>query len=213
MSRRWLGPVLIGLMLVATILVYPRLPHEVPTHWDASGRATGFMAKPWGAFLLPLAAGGVWLLVVGLRRVDPRREHYALFEETFWLALNLITALMLVFQALVILAGLGFGFDMGRAIAAVVGVMLLALGNYLPRLRSNWWMGIRTPWTLESETVWRKTHRFGGRLLVVAGLVTLATLPLPDRMRVPVLPVSVAVMALASVIYSYVVWRGVKGGE
>jgi uncharacterized membrane protein len=97
--------------------------------------------------------------------------------------------------------------DLPRAVIVGMGLFLAALGNYLPRIRSNWWLGIRTPWTLESERVWRETHRVGGRMFVGAGLLAAIAGFLPDPFC-PAIPIAaLAVATLVSVAYSYVAFR------
>jgi immunity protein, SdpI family len=206
-SKRWVGPLLILGMVVFTVVVYGHLPSRIPVHWNAAGKVNGWAKKwPW-AFLTPVVAAGIWLLLSGLRRVDPRRAHYERFNETFWLFLNLVTAMMALVEVFSLGYALGWGVNMSMAMMAAMSVMFIAVGNYLPRIRSNWWMGIRTPWTLESERVWRETHRMGGRTFVAGGIVALLSLVLPAPLRLWVFVSVMALAGLAPVVYSYVVWR------
>jgi len=208
MSRKWLGPVLIALSLVASLLLYPRLPAEVPTHWNWRGEVDGTMARFPGAFLGPLIIGALWILLPVLRRIDPRRRNYERFDETFWVVLNVLALGMMLLHAVTLGAALGLPFDMGRAVLIAVGILFLALGNYLPRFRSNWWMGIRTPWTMDSEEVWRRTHRLGGRTFVIGGsLCVLGGLLLPAQAAGAVGISALTFAALVPVVYSYVIWR------
>ncbi len=208
MSKRWLSPVVIAAMAAFAAIVYSRLPERVPTHFDASGSPDGWMARWPGAFLFAGIGLVVWLLLLGLRRIDPRRAHYQRFEGTYWIVLNIVVLLLAAFEAVSLGLGLGWPIDAGRVTYALLGVVFLLLGNYLPRLRSNWWMGIRTPWTLESERVWRETHRLGGKTFVAGGIaLLLVALFLPEAARVwiqvPVLVVSVG----TPLVYSYFAYR------
>ena len=90
MSRRWIGPVLIALMVAFALAIYGRLPEQVPTHFDFSGRPDDWMNRFPGAFGLPAITAGIYLLLFALRRIDPRRAHYARFEETYWIILNVL---------------------------------------------------------------------------------------------------------------------------
>jgi uncharacterized membrane protein len=108
----------------------------------------------------------------------------------------------------------GWRVNAGRTPMIGIGVLFMVLGNYLPRIRSNWWMGIRTPWTLESETVWRETHRLGGRTFVVSGAVaTLASLLLQPPASVFVTMAALGVGGLVPVVYSYVIWKREHAGR
>src|SRR5690606_4775678 len=169
MSRPWLGPVLLAAMVVFALAVYPSLPEQVPTHWGLSGEPDDWMPKWPGAFLPPLLGAGVWVLLLVLRRIDPRRAHYESFRSTFWLLLNVLLSFFALLHVVSLGTALGWPLDAGRAILLAVGLLFIALGSYLPRVRSNWWIGIRTPWTLESERVWRETHRPAGRTFTAGG--------------------------------------------
>ncbi|HYO47220.1 MAG TPA: SdpI family protein [Gemmatimonadota bacterium] len=208
MNKRWIGPVLIVLMVAFALAVYGRLPEQVPTHFELSGEPDDWMDRFPGAFLLPAIAAGIYLLLFALRRIDPRRAHYARFEDTYWVILNVLALMMAVMQGLSLGLALGWPIDMGRAITVTIGLLFVGLGNYLPRIRSNWWIGIRTPWTLESEAVWRETHRVGGWTFVAAGLVlVVAGVFLPAGPREWVSGIALAVGVAVPLVYSYLAYR------
>ncbi len=213
MSRRWIGPVLIGLMIAFALAVYGRLPEQVPTHFGLSGEPDGWTPRLPGAFLMPLLAAGVYLLLIVLRRIDPRGANYSRFEETWWVFLNVIALLMTALHVLSLGFAIGWPIDMARAVTVTVGLLFVGLGNYMPRLRSNWWMGIRTPWTLESEEVWRDTHRVGGWAFVAAGLlVVLAGLLLEPGPRAWASGIAFGTAIVIPLVYSYVAYRRLRRG-
>jgi uncharacterized membrane protein len=211
MSRRWIGPVLIGLMIAFALAVYGRLPEQIPTHFSLSGEPDGWTPRIPGAFLMPLLAAGVYLLLFVLRRIDPRGANYSRFEETWWVFLNVIALLMTALHVLSLGFAIGWPIDMARAVTVTVGLLFVGLGNYMPRLRSNWWMGIRTPWTLESEEVWRETHRVGGWAFVAAGLlVVLAGLLLEPGPRAWASGIAFGTAIVIPLVYSYVAYRRLR---
>lgn len=213
MSRRWIGPVLIGLMIAFALAVYGRLPEQVPTHFDLSGEPDGWTSRFPGAFLMPLLAAGVYLLLIVLRRIDPRGANYNRFEETWWVFLNVIALLMTALHVLSLGFAIGWPIEMDRAVIVTMGLLFVGLGNYMPRLRSNWWMGIRTPWTLESEEVWRETHRVGGWAFVAAGLlVVVAGLLLEPGPRAWATGIAFGAAVLVPLVYSYVAYRRLRRG-
>lgn len=213
MTRRWVGPVLIALMLLLALWAYPRLPAQVPSHWNVEGEVSGWSGR-WVVFLPPLMGLVLLVLMPLLRRIDPRREHYARFEPTFWLVINVIVAFMFVPHVLTIGTALGWPLPAGdRMMIGGVGLLFILLGNYMPRMKSNWWMGIRTPWTLSSESVWRSTHRLGGRTFVLGGVLMLASLALPAQARVGALIAAVVLSALVPAVWSYVAWRREQAGQ
>ncbi len=213
MSRRWTGPLLVVAALAFTVAVWPSLPQRMPSHWNINGQVDGWVAKGPAVFALPVIAGLVWLLLAGLRRIDPRRENYERFDATFWLLANIITSLLVLIHVMALGAALGWPIDMGRVWPVLMGLMFVVVGNFLPRIRSNWWMGIRTPWTLESESVWRATHRVGGRAFVAAGLVSIAAVLVPPPAGFWVAIGALMVGGAVPVAYSYVAWRREQRAE
>ena len=208
MRNRWLGPAVAAAMWAFALAVYARLPRTLPSHWNWRGEVDGWMDKPMGALLLPLVAT---VLVVGLnvlRRVDPRRRNIERFSDDWRLMLNLIVLFMAVMEGATLGFALGWPVDIGRVMMATIGLMLVAVGNYLPRIRSNWFMGIRTPWTMDSERVWRATHRVGGRVFVAGGLlISAGALLLPAEARPWLLGPVVVAMIAVPLVYSYVAYR------
>jgi uncharacterized membrane protein len=205
--RKGLGGLIVGVMLAAVVVAWPWLPENVPTHWNIRGEVDGRMPRFPGVFLAPAVALGMWLLLPLLRKLDPRRENYERFDETFWLVVNVLLGFLAAVHALLLAAAVGWPVDVARWLVALLGVMMIVLGNYLPRVRSNWWMGVRTPWTLESERVWRDTHRLAGRTFVAGGVLAVGSALLPIAARFWVVVVAIMAAALVPAVYSYVLWR------
>lgn len=207
MKSRWLGAAVAAAMWALALGVYARLPQRIPSHWNLQGEVDGWMEKPWGPFMQPAIAtlmlGLLWLLP----RIDPRRANVERFAEDRRLLINLIILFMAVVQAATFAYALGWPVQVDRVILASVGLLFVGLGNYLPRIRSNWFMGIRTPWTLDNERVWRATHRVGGRTFVAAGLVMALAALLPAPLRVWTAGAAIAVAVVVPLVYSYVAYR------
>jgi uncharacterized membrane protein len=193
---------LLGLWLLA------RLPASVPVHWNLEGQPDRYGSPFEGALLVPVIATVILALLVYLPRLDPRRANYGSFRGAYVALATGIVVFMVGIQALLGSQYLGARVDVGRLVPLAVGIAFAGIGLVLPRLRPNWFAGIRTPWTLEDDRVWEVTHRFAGRLFVVAGvLATGAGLVVPSRWLVFVLIVPILVATLGSVVYSYVAWR------
>lgn len=205
--RKWLAPALIVLTIVVTAIVYPRLPAQVPVHWDLHGQADRFGSRLAGVTLMPLLMIGTWLLLRFLPRIDPRRSNYEKFEDTYDLFVNSLVALFVVMQGVMLAAALGVRVSMARVVPALIGVLLIMLGNALPRARPNWWFGIRTPWTLSSDRVWMKTHRVGGYMMVLAGLVMLLAAAVQSAWTLMVAFAAVLAAGFGSLVYSYFAWK------
>jgi uncharacterized membrane protein len=193
----------------AAALLYRRLPDPVPVHWDAHGHVNGYMPKPWGALVMPLVTLGVSLLLLVLPRLSPRGFRVDRFQATFDLIHTSIVGFLFFATLLVLLAGAGFGVSVARAVPLGVGVLLVVLGNVLGKVTKNFFVGIRTPWTLASDEVWLRTHRFGGRVFVLAGLA-IAVAGLAEGGATPILVAALAAVLLPTV-YSYVIYRRLEG--
>lgn len=202
-----LGLVIAGFALAGAL--YPRLPHMVPTHWNASGTADGFMPKPWGAFLLPLTMLGTYVLLLVLPAISPRGYGIARFAATYETFQTAILGFLLLITAAGLLAASGVRLAMDRVVYAALGLLFIVLGNFMGKVRKNFFVGIRTPWTLANDEVWLRTHRLGGMVFVLGGLVLLVgglTVGGPGW----VLGVTAAV-ALVPALYSYWLYRKMEG--
>jgi len=207
LSRRWIAPAVIVAMFGFAVAVYGDLPDRVPSRWSFDGSVDETMPRWPGAFLTPALALGVWVLLPLFRRIDPRKRNYERFDETFWLLVNLLVLFFAGIEVLTLGAALGWPIDVSQAMMAGIGVVFVVLGNYLPRVRSNWWMGIRTPWTLESERVWRDTHRVAGRTFVIGGLLSVASLVAPAGVRPWIAMPALILAGLIPAVYSYLAWQ------
>ena len=205
--RRWYPALVIGAGFAFSAIVYNRLPSEVPLHWNWQGEVDRYGSRLEGAFLMPAIAAGLWAMLVFLPRIDPRRANYAKFGGTYGFVINGVITMMMVLHVLILGSVLGWPISIRRVVPAIVGVMLIVVGNVLPRARSNWWFGVRTPWTLSNDRVWAKTHRVAGYLLALAGIAMLLSAAFPTLVM-SILALSAAVFAaVGSVVYSYLVWR------
>lgn len=193
---------------VASLLALPWAPARVPSHWNAAGQIDQTLPRLPGLFLLPLVItllAGMFLL---LPRIDPLRRNYAAFSPAYaLLRLGMILFLSLLHLAILAIM-IGWSFNLVRLITVLYGVLFIVVGNVLGKLRPNWFVGIRTPWTLMSPDVWTATHRVVGRLQVVLGLIVLfAGLALPQRTYLPAILSSVVSLSAVAFGYSYWAWR------
>lgn len=199
----WSIPVLV-LVLTATALVYRDLPDIIPIHWNAAGEANGYGARIT-IFLLPLITGLMMLLWPVLPTVSPDKFRVEGFSDTWWFSGLVMVALLAYVQG-VQLAVLAHGaLDIGRALLGGIGIAFVLLGNVLGKVKRNFWLGVRTPWTLASDRVWYSTHRLAGKTMVTGGLVVLAAAlaGLPPYVSTAALLAG----ALVPVVYSLVYYK------
>ena len=189
--------------------LYPGLPDAVPSHWNIHGEVDGYVSKPWGVIILPLAAILVFIVMRLIPVISPkgyRTESFANVMHTFQVTLVGFTSLVAI---LVLLAASGMDVPMNESIFAALGVMFMVFGNYLGKTRKNFFLGIRTPWTLASDEVWARTHRLAGRLFMLHGLIMFSGVFFD--VPVELLLGMIGVIVLVPVVYSYVVYRRIEG--
>ena len=205
--RKWYPWVLVGLTLGFSAAVYTKLPAEIPTHWDFRGEINDRTSRVWAAWLMPLVLVTMAIILPRLPALDPRRENYGKFRPSYDLVINASMTLIAAMHVLTLGAGMGWPIPMVRVAPIMVGVLFVVLGNVLPRARSNWMFGIRTPWTLTNDRVWERTHRLGGMTFVGAGLALIISAFLKPTAMVTVLIVASVLASIIPVAYSYFAWR------
>jgi uncharacterized membrane protein len=182
-------------------------PDRIPVHYGFDGRPDRWGGRFEGLFAMPLTAFGVYVLMLLFPRIDPGRANYEAFAGAYATLRLAIIALLAAIQGIVVLAIRGGHVDMEKLIPILVGALLMVVGNVLGKVRPNWFVGIRTPWTLSSKRSWVRTHRLGGWLFVAMGAAMIVVAALwPGRAFVVVAAVGGAGV-LALIVYSYVVWR------
>src|SRR2546425_9649838 len=213
MRSRWFGLVVAFLAVPLSIWAHPQLPPTVATHWNLNGTPDGYSSRAWALSIIPIVLVAMTVVFNVLPKIDPRHENYAKFLGSYWLIANAVIAFMLVAHALIVAAGLGFSVKIDRLMPLGLGLLFVFLGNYLTRVEPNWFVGIRTPWTLSSDTVWRKTHRTGGWLMVLGGFVIGLGAFMPHAALLPLIFVTIVCVAAIPVVQSYVLWKRERGKQ
>jgi uncharacterized membrane protein len=211
MRSRWFGLVIAALAVAVSLWAYPQLPPTVATHWNVRGEADGFSSRLVAVSIMPLVILVMTGLFNVLPRLDPRRANYSKFIGTYWLIANAVILFILIGHGMIVATGLGYPVKIGRTMPIGVGLLFIVLGNYLTRVEPNWFIGIRTPWTLSSDTVWRKTHRTGGWLMVLGGAAIAACAFFPPAAFLPLFIAAVLLMAVIPIVQSYILWKREQG--
>lgn len=199
----------IGVAVAVAAYLYPNLPEQIPTHWNINGEVDDYTAKPWGVVIMPLAA----LFSFAIMRLIPIISPKGFRTDEFMGVVNVFTVAIVGFMSgvavLVLLEANGQDVHINEMIFSSVGLLFIVLGNYMGKVRKNFFIGIRTPWTLASDEVWSRTHRLGGRIFILIGL----SMMLNVLIRFPVqwLITSIVIAALVPVIYSFVIYRRIEG--
>ncbi|NWG33381.1 MAG: SdpI family protein [Chloroflexi bacterium] len=198
--------VLILAATLAGILLWNRLPDPMPSHWNAAGEIDGYMPKFWGVFLMPIVTLALLGLFLVIPHIDPLKANIAKFIGTFNVFIVAFVAYMLYIYALTLSAALGVPFNMTVMLLPVVGLLFIGVGYMMGKAKRNFFIGIRTPWTLSSETVWDETHKLGSKLFMLAGVVTIVSAFLGES-GVWLLIAAIFIAAFIPILYSYILWR------
>ncbi len=202
--------ILVGLAIISSFYFYVHFPERVPIHWNMAGEVDNYGSRATAAFLFPAIILGVYLLFLALPLIDPRKERYQQFRKVYHIFKGFIVFFMTVIYFITGFNALGYNISVGLWVPLLVGILFIIIGNYMGKIKPNWFMGIRTPWTLSSEEVWNKTHRVGGKIFIVGGLAMMAMNFISISFRLPIFIATVLVMVLGTVGYSYVLYINEK---
>lgn len=206
---------IIAIQIIVGIYGFMVLPDIVPIHWGINGQVNGYGPKWVNTFLIPLISIGIYVLIRALLAAGPRlggRQATAANLQIAKVIIAGIILFMLVIQLAIIAQSLGTGFDITTVIMLAVSVLFIFIGNYMGKMRRNFWMGIRTPWTLTNSVVWERTHRLGGWLFVAVGLIGIVCSFIP-ALRLWGIIVPIIAVCIFLYIYSYVCYRQLTQGE
>jgi uncharacterized membrane protein len=196
---------LIAGMAALTGAVYARLPERVPTHFDGSGVANGWMNRFPGAWIIPLTALGLWLLLRPGARLLPTAWRARMDQSPVALVVMLVTLLCTSIHCVTLYAALAEPAPVGVYLGVPLGVFWFVSGLVLPRVRRNPWMGIRTPWTLSSDENWARTHRVAGHAFCIAGVLTVVGTLLTHSLQFGI--AAILTSCFVPAVYSFVLAR------
>jgi uncharacterized membrane protein len=203
--------IMIGFVLVNaafSAIYYPRLPDPCPIHWNLHGEVDGYGSPMTLTLIGPVSAAVLLLILAGLTQLGPFKSNIMEFRVTLGRMGVLIMALLLGLQVVIVLSASGAPIRIGAGLCVMIGLMFAIMGNWMGKLRRNLYIGIRTPWTVANDVVWERTHRLGGRLFVIAGLVTAVTgLLASEAVSGIVLLSTIGVSVAVVVAYSLILYR------
>ena len=175
MSTRTTTIVVLLMLLGATIaglLLWNQLPDQMASHWNVNDQVDGYTSRFWGVFLLPLITLAMLVLFLVVPSIDPLKANIAQFRAVFNLFIVLIVAFMIYIHAITLARKLGYAdFKMSGAMLPAIGLLFIFIGFMLRQAKRNFFIGIRTPWTLSSDAVWNETHRIGSVLFMISGVL------------------------------------------
>jgi len=205
--------IVLGIILLSFaigICFYPQMPDRMASHWNAQGQVDGYLSKFWGLFLMPIISVGLLFLFILIPKIDPLKENIEKFRRYFDGFIVLVIAFLSYIYLLTVFWNIGIRFNMGQFMIPAIGILFYCCGLLMENAKRNWFIGLKTPWTLSSDEVWDKTHRIGGKLFKIAGVIAFLGIFLPKYaiffMIVPAISISIYL-----VVYSYLEYKKQTG--
>lgn len=191
------------------IYYYPQMPEKMASHWNAKGEIDGYMGKFWGLYLMPGITALMYLMFLIIPKIDPLKKNIEKFRVYFDWFILLMVAFLLYIYILTIAANLEYAFNMTTMILPAIGVLFIYIGFLVQHAKRNWFIGIRTPWTLSNDVVWQKTHKLGGKLFKIAGILVLLSI-IFESVALWIILGAALIAGLYPVIYSYFEYEKLK---
>jgi len=198
--------VIILLSFIVGIYFYPQMPEKMASHWNTQGQVDGYMSKFWGLFLMPLISAGLFLLFITIPKIDPLKHNIEKFRKYYDGFVVLIIVFLFYLYLLTIFWNIDIRFSMTQLLAPAFGILFYYCGILTENAKRNWFIGIRTPWTLSNDAVWNKTHKIGGKLFKAAGVIAFVGIFFQNYALFFVL-VPVILVAAYTTIYSYIEYQ------
>src|SRR5215207_2919257 len=204
--------IVVLLMITAATIVgiafWNQLPDPMASHWNVNDQVDGYIGKFWGVFLMPLITLGMLLLFLVIPNIDPLKANIAQFRDVFNMFIALIVAFMIYIYILSLRWNLGYtDFEMSKAMLPAMGILFFFVGYLLRKAKRNFFIGIRTPWTLSSDRVWDETHRLGSVLFMISGVLALVGSLFGGTTAFWFLFVPIMGSTLITLVYSYVLYQ------
>lgn len=206
-KKDWPLLLLIVLGFIIGIYFYPSLPNKVPIHWNARGEINGYGSRVFGAFGIPLINLAIYVMMVALPEIDPKRKNYSDFASTYAFMKYLLVIFFLGMELISLLTASGMIRNTPLLIEVMVSLLFILMGNVMGRFKHNYFIGVRTPWTLASPEVWRKTHRLAAPLWVLGGILNIILSLTNLTFNGVSFILIIVIIAVVPILYSYLIYR------
>ncbi|MDQ3048850.1 MAG: SdpI family protein [Bacteroidota bacterium] len=208
LKKDWLSLIILVIPFLFIGFLWDRFPEQIATHFNLEGEADDYSGKVLGLFMIPLVNIGLYLLFKALPLLDPSGKTFALYYNKFRIIQLIIHCFMVLIFSLICFHSLGYSGDLQLPMLYSILLIFLLLGNYMGNIRKNYFIGIRTPWTLANVHVWTLTHRLAAKVWVGASLLTMAIIPFIPTPHLAFV-VYLGVIILIPVVYSFIIFKKV----
>lgn len=197
--------VLIAIAALVGLVLYAQLPDPMPSHWNAAGEIDGYMSKFWGVFLMPLMTTGITLLLIAVPFIDPLKSNIDQFRGIYNAFILVFVVYMLYVYALTMGAALGYEFNMAIMLMPAMGLFFIGISYLIKNAKRNFFIGIRTPWTLSNDYVWDETHKLGAKTFMAGGVLVIVSSFFGEN-GFWLMMVGLLVATLVPIVYSYILF-------
>ncbi|MCK9597354.1 MAG: SdpI family protein [Candidatus Paceibacterota bacterium] len=201
------------LLILASFLIgyfiYPQMPERMASHWNGLGQVDGYMSRAWALYMMPVLALIMFILMLFIPKLDPLKKNVKKFQEYYYGFILGMIAFLFYIYLLTIFWNLGMRFSMIRSLVPAFAILFYYCGVLLEKAKQNWFIGIKTAWTLSNEEVWNKTHKLGGKLFKLAGVISLIGLFF-EKVAIWLVTGPILLASIFIVFYSYWVYKKIK---
>ena len=200
---------IIAISFLIGIYLYPQMPERMASHWGAQGEVNGYASRFVGLFLMPLISVFIFLLLMAVPKIDPFKKNIEKFKNYYEGFILFIILFLFYIYALSLAWNLDYRFNMTTMMTPALGLLFYYTGALTENAKRNWFIGIKTPWTLSSDIVWAKTHKLGGKMFKASGIIALSGIFFP-KYAIWFILVPALFTAVYTFVYSYVEYKKLK---
>lgn len=201
-------PVLLVIIsFTASFYFYSHFPARVPIHWDFNGKINGYGSAKFAAFFVPFLIFGLYALFLAIPFLDPKKDRYQEFQKPYHGIKNFLILFMTVIYFITSYNALGHTLPIGTIIPSMVGLLFVVIGYYMGKLKLNWMIGVRNPWTLSSEDVWNKTNKLTGKVFIIAGLLFILESFIPNYFKLSLFIFIISMIIIVPNLYSFIIFK------
>lgn len=198
---------IIMISAIAAAYFYRHFPDLVASHWNFKGEVDSYSSKTAGTLMVPGMLAALYLLFTFIPFLDPKVSRYSEFRSAYLQIRNAILLFMLMIYFALGAVNLGLKTDIGTIVPVLVGALFIFMGNLMGKIKSNWYVGLRNPWTLSDSDVWNKANRFSGKTFIISGILIAAEAFVPDNMKLAVFIAAIAIAVVGPTVYSFILYN------
>ncbi|MDD4353019.1 MAG: SdpI family protein [Candidatus Nanoarchaeia archaeon] len=197
---------IIFLTICFSIYFYSQWPDIIASHWDFEGNVDGYSNKAFMVWIFPVMMSSIYALFLALPYIDPKKKNYEGFSEFYHFFKSLILTIFFILFIGIGRYNSGYYVNITLLSTVSLGVLMFVIGLYLKEIKPNWFMGIKNPWTLSSDKVWKKTHKIGGYFFMVFGIILIICNFLPEILSMILFILGILLIIIGTTVYSYVIY-------